>query len=56
LARSAARAKAEKGVVLEHASIWLYFPDADFISRDMGPEGGRGFVAYKAPSLPLIVP
>ena len=56
LARSAARAKAEKGVVLEHASIWLYFPDVDFISRDMGPEGGRGFVAYKAPSLPLIVP
>ena len=58
LARSAARAKAERAIVLEHASIWLYHPDVDFIGRDMGAVGARQFMLANHPHLAdrLIMP
>jgi hypothetical protein len=58
LARSAGRVKAERAIVVEHSSLWLYFPDADFIGRDMGPEGARQFLLANHPHLAdrLIMP
>jgi hypothetical protein len=51
LAGSAAFARAERRIVLEHASLWLYYPDVDFIGRDMGPDGARQFLAANYPHL-----
>jgi hypothetical protein len=58
LARSAERVRAERAIVVEHSSFWLYFPDADFIGRDMGAEGARQFLLANHPHLAdrLIMP
>jgi len=43
---------------LDHASIWLYHPEADFFSQDMGVEGTLDYLAQHRPDLSsrLVLP
>lgn len=49
LAQNAERARSEGSIVMAHAAMWLYHPDTDFISNDMGHSGALQFLQERYP-------
>ncbi len=54
---SAKRARETGQIVMEQSALWLYHPEVDFISADMGrAEAIRYLIKYKPTDLPRLVP
>jgi len=55
MAFSAELARAENAIMFENASIWIYYPDVNFVGRDLGLEGPGGAKALLAARNPADV-